>query len=70
MEKIGVSQESVEMLEQDLAGEDNAIRRYKERIRQTGVLGECGLMRALEDMLIQEVEYERDPLFNLGRQRI
>ena len=67
VEKIEISKKSVTMLEQDLAGEDNAIRRYKERIRQAESLGEFGLRRALEDILIQEEEHERDLLFSLGR---
>lgn len=53
-----------------LSGEDNAVRRYKERIRQTGALCEFGLRMVIEDMLIQAVEYERDPIFYLGRQRM
>lgn len=67
VENIEVSEESVKMLEQDLAGEENAIRRYKDRIRQAEELGEFGLRRAIEDILIQEEEHERDILFALGR---
>ena len=67
VENIEVSEESVKMLEQDLAGEENAIRRYKERIRQAEELGAFGLRRAIEDILIQEEEHERDILFALGR---
>jgi len=67
VEKIEVSKKSVAMLEQDLAGEETAIRRYKERIRQAESLGEFGLRRTLEDILIQEEEHERDLLFALGR---
>lgn len=54
------SSNSLEMLKQDLAGEDMAIRRYKERIAQAEELKEYGLRRMLEDILIQEEEHKRD----------
>ena len=47
-----VSNDTVEMLKQDLEGELDAVRRYKERIAQANELGEYGLKRALEDILI------------------
>ena len=57
-----VSEQSLEMLKQDLAGEENAIRRYKQRIGQAERLKEYGLRRVLEDILIQEEEHKRDLL--------
>jgi bacterioferritin len=57
-----VSEQSLKMLKQDLAGEDNAITRYRERIGQAEKLKEYGLRRALEDILIQEEEHKRDLL--------
>lgn len=57
-----VSGNSLEMLKQDLAGEENAIQRYKERISQAEALREYGLRRVLEDILIQEEEHKRDLL--------
>jgi bacterioferritin len=57
-----VSEQSLKMLKQDLAGEDNAITRYRERIGQAEELKEYGLRRALEDILIQEEEHKRDLL--------
>ena len=48
------------MLKQDLKGEENAIKRYKERIGQAEELKEYGLRRVLEDILIQEEEHKRD----------
>jgi len=48
------------MLKQDLAGEELAIKRYKERIGQAEALREYGLRRVLEDILIQEEEHKRD----------
>jgi bacterioferritin len=67
VEQINVSDDSVEMLEQDLAGEFHAISRYKERIGQAEALREYGLRRALEDILIIEEEHARDLLTVLGR---
>lgn len=60
VEKREMSNDSQEMLEQDLKGEDNAIERYKERISQAEALKEYGLRRVLEDILIQEEEHKRD----------
>jgi len=67
VEKREVSANSKEMLKQDLAGEENAIQRYKERIAQAESLQEYGLRRVLEDILIQEEEHKRDLLTVLGR---
>lgn len=60
VEKRGLSSNSLEMLKQDLKGEENAIARYKERIGQAESLKEYGLRRVLEDILIQEEEHKRD----------
>jgi bacterioferritin len=67
VEEIKTSMDSKEMLIQDLEGEENAIKRYKERIRQAEELGEYGIRRILEDILIQEEEHKRDLLTVLGR---
>lgn len=55
-----VAPQSVEMLKQDLEGEDLAIRRYRERIGQAETMQEYGLRRVLEDILVQEEEHKRD----------
>lgn len=55
-----ISADSLEMLKQDLWGEENAITRYKERIGQAEQMKEYGLRRVLEDILIQEEEHKRD----------
>ena len=60
VEKREISANSLEMLKQDLWGEDNAITRYKKRIGQAEALKEYGLRRVLEDILIQEEEHKRD----------
>jgi bacterioferritin len=66
VEKIEVSSDSKEMLEQDLAGELHAVERYKERIAQAEALREYGLRRILEDILIMEEEHARDLQTVLG----
>ncbi len=67
VEEIKTSMDSREMLVQDIEGEDNAIKRYKERIKQAEELGEYGLRRILEDILVQEEEHKRDLLTVLGK---
>jgi len=66
VEQRDLAEDAKTMLEQDLAGEDNAIMRYKERIHQAEELEEYGLRRVLEDILIQEEEHKRDLLDALG----
>ena len=60
VEEREVSADSLEMLKQDLRGEQQAIDSYKERIAQAEFLREYGLRRVLEDILIQEEEHKRD----------
>ena len=62
VEEIETSAESLVMLKQDLKGEENAIKHYKERIWQAEQLREYGLRRVIEDILIQEEEHKRDLL--------
>jgi bacterioferritin len=66
VEQRDIADDAKTMLTQDLAGEDNAITRYKERIGQAEELQEYGLRRVLEDILIQEEEHKRDLLDALG----
>lgn len=66
VEKRDIADDARTMLTQDLWGEDNAITRYKERIRQAEELQEYGLRRVLEDILIQEEEHKRDLQDALG----
>lgn len=54
------------MLEQDLAGEQDAIFRYKTRIAQAESMKEFGLRRVLEDILVTEEEHARDLQMSLG----
>ncbi|MDD5469549.1 MAG: ferritin-like domain-containing protein [Candidatus Peribacteraceae bacterium] len=62
-----ISEDSATMLEQDLEGEELAISRYKQRIAQAEELGEYGVRRVLEDILMDEEEHRRDLLSSLGR---
>ncbi|OGL45735.1 MAG: ferritin [Candidatus Schekmanbacteria bacterium RBG_13_48_7] len=62
VEKRAVAKKALEMLKQDLAGEEKAISRYKTRIEQAESLKEYGLRRSLEDILIMEEEHKRDLL--------
>ena len=67
VEKRLISEDSKKMLEQDLGGEELAITRYKERIGQARELGEYGMARMLEDILMDEEEHRRDLMSSLGR---
>jgi len=55
-----IADDGEEMLKQDLAGEKDAVARYRVRIAQARDMGEFGLARVLEDILIMEEEHERD----------
>jgi bacterioferritin len=67
VEKRDISEDAKTMLTQDLAGEELAISMYKELIAIAEELGEYGMRRALEDILVQEEEHRRDLLSSLGR---
>ncbi len=62
IEQINVAKGTLSMLKDDLAGEEDAVRRYKERISQAEEMKEYGLRRILEDILITEEEHKRDLL--------
>ncbi len=67
VEKREISEDSKTMLEQDLAGEELAIKIYKELIEQAEELKEFGIRRQLEDILMDEEEHRRDLLSSLGK---
>lgn len=60
VEERKIANASLDMLKQDLGGEQLAIDRYKARIAQAEELKEYGLRRILEDILIMEEEHKRD----------
>lgn len=66
VEEREISPDSLEMLKQDLKGEDLAISRYRERISQADEMREYGLRRILEDILLQEEEHKRDLMSAIG----
>ncbi len=64
---IHVSRDNVEMLVQDLEGEDDAIRRYKMRVEQAEQLKEFALAGQLRNILAVEQEHAMDLKQALGR---
>ena len=65
--KIHTSPDNVKMLEQDLAGEEDAIERYKERIDQAERLKEFALAQQLRNILAMEQEHAMDLQQALGK---
>lgn len=65
--KIHVSKDNIEMLEQDLAGEEDAIARYKVRIEQAEQLKEFALAQQLRNILATEQEHAMDLRQALGK---
>ncbi|MFQ6050966.1 MAG: bacterioferritin [Candidatus Hydrothermarchaeota archaeon] len=61
------SRDPREMLQQDLDGEEDAIRRYRERIEQAEELKEFALAQKLREILTMEQEHAMDLKFALGR---
>ena len=60
------SKGAVEMLNQDLEGELDAIKRYKERIKQAEELQEYPLSQKLREILAMEQEHAMDLQSALG----
>ncbi|MBT4516828.1 MAG: ferritin-like domain-containing protein [Candidatus Komeilibacteria bacterium] len=65
--KIYVDANNETMLEQDLAGEEDAIKRYKERVGQAEELQEYALSQQLRTILAQEQEHAMDLESALGK---
>lgn len=68
--KVGdilTSQNPKAMLKQDLDGEEDAIRRYKERIEQAEALKEYALAGQLRNILAMEQEHAMDLKQALGK---
>ncbi|MBI5599445.1 MAG: ferritin-like domain-containing protein [Deltaproteobacteria bacterium] len=65
--KIVTSADNVAMLRQDLAGEEDAIRRYKTRIEQAEALKEFALAQQLRNILAVEQEHAMDIKQALGK---
>ena len=65
--KILTSKGNDEMLQQDLAGEEDAIRRYKVRVEQAEQLKEFALAQQLRSILATEQEHAMDLKQALGK---
>ncbi|HLB25186.1 MAG TPA: ferritin-like domain-containing protein [Nitrospirota bacterium] len=61
------SKDTVTMLEQDLEGEEDAIRRYTERVAQAEQLNLYHLAQALRNILAMEQEHAMDLMEALGK---
>jgi bacterioferritin len=64
---IHTSEGNDEMLEQDLDGEEDAIRRYKVRVEQAEQLKEFALAQQLRTILAMEQEHAMDLKQALGK---
>ena len=65
--KIFTSRDNNEMLQQDLDGQEDAIKRYKARIEQAEDLKEFGLAQQLRNILATEQEHAMDLRQALGK---
>lgn len=65
--KIQTSQDNDEMLQYDLDGEEDAIKRYKTRIEQAEQLKEFALAQQLRNILAMEQEHAMDLRQALGK---
>ena len=64
---IRVSKNNKEMMQQDLDGEEDAIKRYKLRIAQAEQLKEFALSQQLRTILAMEQEHAMDLIQALGK---
>lgn len=65
--KAGISPDGVKMLQQDLAAEEDAIKRYTERIGQAEELNLYHLAQNLRNILAMEQEHAMDLQEALGK---
>ncbi len=65
--EMKTSDDNIEMLKQDLEGEEDAIRRYKVRIEQAEELKEFALAQQLRNILATEQEHAMDLYQALGK---
>ena len=65
--KVQVSEHAKEMLQFDLDNENETIRNYRIRVRQSEALGEYALAEHLRDILVQEQEHQIDLATALGK---
>ena len=65
--EIHTSKDNIEMLQQDLTGEEDAIKRYKMRVEQAEQLKEFALAQQLRNILAVEQEHAMDLMQALGK---
>ena len=65
--KIHIDKDNITMLKQDLAGEEDAITRYKLRVEQAEELKEFALAQQLRNILAVEQEHAMDLQQALGK---
>jgi bacterioferritin len=65
--KIRTSKDNDEMLQEDLDGEEDAIKRYKLRVEQAEKLKEFALAQQLRNILAMEQEHAMDLKQALGK---
>jgi len=65
--KCQTANDNVKMLEQDLSGEEDAVKRYTERVAQAEELNLYHLAQALRTILAMEQEHAMDLQEALGR---
>ncbi|MBA7655885.1 hypothetical protein ES703_63795 [subsurface metagenome] len=65
--EMKTSDDNIEMLKQDLEGEEDAIKRYKVRIEQAEELKEFALAQQLRNILAMEQEHAMDIYQALGK---
>lgn len=65
--KVHIANDNVKMLEQDLAGEEGAVERYKKRIEQSEEIKEFALAQQLRNILAMEQEHAMDLQEALGK---
>jgi bacterioferritin len=65
---VRTSASAVEMLQFDLANENETIRNYRERVRQCETLGEYAIAEQLRGILVQEQDHQIDLATALGKE--
>jgi len=65
---VRTSESAVEMLQFDLANENETIRNYRERVRQCEALGEYAIAEQIRGILVQEQDHQIDLATALGKE--
>jgi bacterioferritin len=64
---VQTSEDAREMLQFDLANENETVRNYRERVRQCEALGEYALAEHIRQILVNEQEHQIDLATALGK---